>query len=154
MRLLMAVSRDGFLCRGPDDDMSWTGTTDKKVFRLLTGVGGVCAVGRVTRERTPRLELAGRKLLTLSRYHPDMHTLGWFASEHPDGWLLGGPTVAKRALDYNIVDEYHRCVIDDVDLGGGVPETDVIRVGLGSAPVMLTRLDNVAVEVYRLGARG
>lgn len=36
MNLLLAVSKDGFLCKGPDDDMKWTGPLDKFAFKLLT----------------------------------------------------------------------------------------------------------------------
>ena len=90
MRLLMAVSGDGFLCRGPSDDMSWTGKVDKLLFRVLTGVGRVCAVGSTTR-RVMR-DLPGRTLLELSCADHTGYTLEMFARDHPGGWLLGGPT--------------------------------------------------------------
>ncbi len=45
MRLIMGVSADGYVAMDDEDDMSWLGETDKKVFRIITGVGGVCAVG-------------------------------------------------------------------------------------------------------------
>lgn len=41
LKLIMAVSADGFVSNGPDDHMDWTGPDDKKAFRLLTSVGGV-----------------------------------------------------------------------------------------------------------------
>lgn len=115
MRLLMAVSADGYLCLGPNDDMKWTGPTDKKLFRALTSVGGVCAVGVTTYHLTPSLD--GRQLIPLSRRG---YTLDRLQEEHPDAWLLGGPTVAKAALDAGLVTEAH---INEVNhyLGDGVP---------------------------------
>jgi dihydrofolate reductase len=36
MKLIMACSRDGYLAKSANDDMSWTEGDDKKVFKLLT----------------------------------------------------------------------------------------------------------------------
>ena len=105
MRLLMAVSADGFLARGPDDDMRWTGRLDKKVFRLLTGVGGVCGAGSTTYDLM-ETTLKGRTLFRLSRSGHDMG-LRLFAEAHPSAWLIGGPTIAVEAFQRGLIDEVH-----------------------------------------------
>lgn len=133
MRLILASSRDGILACGPRDDMRWTGSDDKRVFRLLTQVGGVLAAGRTTFEQMPYLK--GRRLRCLSRrpgmvrealpplsfrkadelapqdlvYADATMTLGQFQHAHPDGWLIGGPTVAHEALDANLVSQVFMC---------------------------------------------
>lgn len=104
----MAVSADGFLARERGDRMDWLGATDKAVFRILTGVGGVCAVGSVTAECMPR-RLHGRELVVLSRGGV---TLDEFHATHPDGWLLGGPTLAMAALGREMLNEVHVCRSD------------------------------------------
>lgn len=133
LKLILAVSADDRLAHGPDDDMRWTGKTDKKVFQLLTSVGAVCGVGSRTWELMP--ELPGRHVIPLSRRdglalrkRPELRpydygsppvdlqyavehamTLGRFAHAHPSGWLLGGPTVAMEALSCGMVDQVFMC---------------------------------------------
>lgn len=108
LRLVMAVSRDGYLSRCKGDTMEWLGPTDKAVFRILTGVGGVCGVGSGTAPHMPN-ELPGRALVVLSRSGT---TLGDFAERHPGAWLLGGPTLAAAALEQDLLDEVHLCRSD------------------------------------------
>jgi dihydrofolate reductase len=108
LRLVMAVSRDGYLSRCKGDTMEWLGPTDKAVFRVLTGVGGVCGVGSGSAPYMP-VELPGRVLWTLSRSGT---TLGDFAERHPGTWLLGGPTLAAQALEQDLLDEVHLCRSD------------------------------------------
>lgn len=132
LKLILAVSADGYFARGPSDDMRWTGATDKKVFKLLTSVGAVCGVGSSTFRQMPRLK--GRRLVPLSRrpdpvpnYRVDEldarpgsavpdwaamvtpMTLGRFAHAYPEAWLLGGPTVAQEALEIGLVDQVYLC---------------------------------------------
>ncbi len=145
MRLLMAVSADGFLCKGPADDMKWTGKTDKLLFRVLTGVGRVCAAGSTTRDLIR--SLPGRTLLGLSR---NGYALEAFAEEYPDGWLLGGPTVVKAALRASLVDEVYLSWITDVKLGSGVAAGPVFKPYLDDKFLSIT-LDNVLLECYETG---
>lgn len=122
LKLILAVSADGYLARSPEDDMSWTGATDKKLFRLLTSVGAECAAGRRTWERLP--DLPGRRVVPLTTVRgrlvhkaddatgarPELSMcVGSFAHAHPEGWLLGGPTVAREALSYGLVDQVYLC---------------------------------------------
>lgn len=122
LKLIMAVSADGYLARGPSDDMAWTGGADKAVFRLLTSVGADCAAGRRTWEQMP--DLPHRRLVPLTRQEgrlvhkasdatgarPELSMcLGSFAHAHPNGWLLGGPSVAYEALDVGLVDQVYLC---------------------------------------------
>jgi dihydrofolate reductase len=117
-KLPLAVSDDGFLARGPKDDMKWTGATDKAVFRLLTLSGGELLAGRTTAEQMP--PLPGRKLITLSRQHHLGITLAEAAWVHRDAWLIGGPAIAEEALRANLVDRMFLCRVP-VSLGDGIP---------------------------------
>ncbi len=115
LKLIMAVSADGFVARGPTDDMTWTGSTDKRVFRLLTSVGGVLGAGRRTFEQLPRLE--GRTVVLLSR---NGMALNDFCRLYPDAWLIGGQEVALEALQLNLVDQAFLCNSREVFLCSGV----------------------------------
>lgn len=104
LRLIMARSADGFVARGPKDDMKWTGRVDKAVFKILTLQGDQkLAAGRVTFEQLP--PLPGRKVYCLS-------TRGQFtlddlevASHKRDFCLIGGQTVALQALRRGMVQQ-------------------------------------------------
>jgi dihydrofolate reductase len=142
MRLLMAVSVDGFLCIGPDDDMTWTGPADKTLFRALTSVGGICAAGSATWRIMPRLE--GRQLIPVSRSGYTLHRL---EAEHPEAWLIGGPTIAVAALRLGLVTEMHLSVVHSYRLGSGV---SVRCLGDLSRPSMQTHFgEDLTHRVYR-----
>ena len=108
MRLILGVSADGYLAREKKDRMDWLGPTDKAVFRILTGVGGQCGVSVKTAAFMPKT-LPGRQMQMLSRQGDECMTLLEFSNLHPDGWLLGGPTLAKAALEMDLVTEVHLC---------------------------------------------
>lgn len=135
LKLVMATSLDGIVALGPDDPMDWTGSDDKRAFRLLTSVGGVLGAGRRTFERLPVLK--GRTVRCISTrkgYVPNAETrevldrpldgnalvsddaayvqtisLGAFSHQHPDGWLIGGQTVALEALAIGLIGEVFMC---------------------------------------------
>lgn len=115
MKLIMAVSKDGYVARERDDDMSWTGPFDKAVFRLLTMVGGEMACGPKTYELMPK-DFGGRTLHRLSTrpraYLQGVRDLHWFQANHPDGWLLGGQLIALNAIEMGLVDEAFVCMSD------------------------------------------
>jgi len=105
---VLAVSADGYLAREKNDRMNWLGQTDKAVFRILTGVGGWCATSAKTAECMPKT-LQGRELTVLSRNGMSLQT---FAEWKPEGWLLGGPTLAMAALEMGLLTEVHMCRSD------------------------------------------
>lgn len=134
LKLVMASSLDGIVSLGPNDDMFWTGESDKKAFRLLTSVGGVLGAGRRTFENLPALR--GRTVRCLSHRRCKMVSSPWavkpwevdgdaafdasysahetltlreFAQQFPQGWLVGGQTVALEALKADLVNEVFMC---------------------------------------------
>lgn len=146
LKVLMAVSADGYVARGEDDDMSWTGSEDKKVFRLLTHVGtDPIGVGAKTFRQMPPLK--GRQLQPISRkrtffiehaplpnplvdgwpettsvrrYMIQSKTLEQFFRENLSAWLIGGQTLALSAVRQGLVDQVFLCH-NRAMLFGGVP---------------------------------
>jgi dihydrofolate reductase len=102
LRLVMAVSANGYLATGPNDDMSWTGLDDKQVFRLLTSVGGPLLAGRLTAEKLPNLH--HRSVIPVSK--GQLHDLSVI---YPDAWLIGGSTIAYSALRTGYVKSAWMC---------------------------------------------
>ncbi len=175
LKLVMAVSKDHFVARGPDDDMGWTGEQDKKAFRLLTMVGGVMGAGRRTFDLLSRTVLQGRKLVCISRegegyaYKPvegwggyeetlaqcPRMSLGHFACNYPGAWLIGGPTVAYEAVSACLIDEIHLCKVDEY-IGAKRGDTPIpLWHALGQdwgkrfVRAASTKLDGVEVTCYR-----
>lgn len=101
MKVLMAVSLDGFVARHERDDMSWTGDTDKKIFRLLSlATDGPILVGRKTALVMP--ELSDRPRIVISRGEHEV-PLSEAERSFPNSWLCGGPTVVEAAISAGIV---------------------------------------------------
>lgn len=142
MKLLMAVSKDGFLASGPDDKMQWTGVTDKAIFRLLTlSSHHNIFAGRVTAERMPTLP--GRTVMPLSR---EGMTLLDAAAFDPKGWLIGGPTVALEALKLKLVTLAIICRVQ-ATLYNGVSFHEIAS-RLSEAPAHTIRFEEVKVMLF------
>ncbi|ALH23649.1 putative dihydrofolate reductase [Pseudomonas phage PaMx28] len=143
MKLILAVSRDGFLASGPDDDMRWTGPADKYAFRLLTlSDGEPLLAGKQTARLMP--PLPGRDIVHLSRSTLPLDMAGRLMRE---AWLIGGPTVAMEALRLGLV---HRAFIHRTQhvLGEGIPFAP-LRELLPKEPWGFVKNDALVIELYR-----
>lgn len=148
MKLIMAVSADGFVARTGEDDMRWTGSLDKAVFRLLTGTGAEpLAVGRRTRALMPS-HLPGREMYVLSSSGGLLGdgTLANYHGRYPDGWLIGGQTVALEAKRQDLLSEIHLCRSSRF-VWDGVPLSATLTAGMTLR--MSTLMADLTVEVYR-----
>ena len=110
MKLIMAVSADGFVAASETDDMSWTGPIDKAVFKLLTSTSDVLAVSAKSLQSMPK-SLPGRgRIYGLSTDPLVGVTLEALAPVAPDAWLLGGQELALYALKNGFVSKAYICV--------------------------------------------
>jgi dihydrofolate reductase len=143
MKLILAVSRDGFLASGPSDDMRWTGPADKYAFRLLTlSDGEPLLAGRRTAEMLP--PLPGRDVVRLDRATLSVEQAGRIL---PHAWLIGGPTVALEALRLGLVRSAFIHRVQHV-LGDGVPFAP-LRELLPEQPWGFVKNDALVIELYR-----
>ena len=125
MRLVMGVSADGFVSKGPKDKMEWLGLNDKKAFQLLTVAGsGVCGGSARTLNLMP-MHLKGRQLVRITRTN---FCLEAFAQRYgPDCTLLGGQTLAIAAFEKDLISAVHLCRSDRECKKG---QEDLITLGL------------------------
>lgn len=165
MKLIMAVSKDGFVARGPDDDMSWTGPVDKAVFKLLTSTSDVLAVSAKTLQYMPNT-LPGRgKLYALSTDPRRGIALEDFAGMFPDAWLLGGQELGLYAMKNGFANKAYICRVLDKELSVGNPNAIEDQLssyfarrrytkGRGSwwTEVMRVKIDQSLVEVWERGS--
>ena len=163
MKLIMAISRNGYVARSASDDMSWTGPIDKAVFKLLTSTHPVLAVSAKTLEYMPK-SLPGRgkryALSTDPRKGVSLEDMTRFA---PDAWLLGGQEIALYALKNGFVTKAYLCIADtDVEPGPGAIQ-DRLRPyfegrryvkGRGSwwDQTLRVTIDSLMVEVWERGS--
>lgn len=125
LKVILARSLDGYLAASAGDDMRWTGPLDKRLFKMLTHVGGVIGVGSNTARLMPYIP--GRTLVPLSRSNPSLMTLGEFARREPNAWLAGGPSIVMDAWRRGLISEVHmvnvrRNVVDRIDRGTCIPD--------------------------------
>ena len=118
MPLIMAVSRDGFVCRDENDVMSWTGPSDKAAFQLLTSAYPVMGAGSNTFELMKGKTFKGRELVRISRrgYPAQLgyftSTLSLFSMGYRPKCLIGGQTVALAALKADYISDIYLCWSD------------------------------------------
>lgn len=146
MKLLIAVSADGFVATGPSDNMRWTGLQDKAVFRLLTLTSDqVLLAGRVTAELMPTL--SGRTLVPLSLGKGGI-SLEEASIYYPDAWLIGGYTVALEALHRGYIKE---AIISRVgsSIGSGYRFEPLAEL-LPERPCSRVVFEGVEVQIYKL----
>jgi dihydrofolate reductase len=143
MKLLMAVSADGYLATGPDDNMRWTGWMDKAIFRLLTLTSDQpLLAGRTTAERLP--PLPGRTVLALSRQGLTLHLA---ATRHPGSWLIGGPMIAYEALKLGLVSQVVLCR-GQHELRGGISVDQIASRLTATAPRYTIEFGDVDVLFF------
>lgn len=158
MKLVMAVSKDGWLARKEDDDMSWLGMADKAAFRILTSVdGGHVGVSLRTAGCMPSV-LPGRslyKLSTVSRAQA-WGTLSEFHGAYPGGCLVGGPRLAMEALRLAYISEVHLCrseryaFPDSAARDQAIPDRITLQLLAGGFQVkMETKFGDTKVECWR-----
>ena len=119
--LLMALTVDGKIARGPEDFPDWTGSEDKRLFKNTTLKAGVLIMGSKTYDTIGK-PLPGRKNIVLSRdksrvsSHEDLV----FTSKNPrevlselrrEGYetvvLAGGSQINTLFARDDLIDEIH-----------------------------------------------
>jgi dihydrofolate reductase len=102
MKFIAAISPDGYMAQGANDNMSWTPKIDKKIFQLISSLNnGICFVSEQTMKNMPQ-NLPGRTLIPLSRKGL---TLQLAEKMFPNSLLIGGPTLLRAANQLNLIDE-------------------------------------------------
>lgn len=137
MKLLMAVSKDGYVARHDHDDMRWLGESDKALFRVLTATGGRCWIGRRSASsmpqvldgrsdeehiKSPRPHLFGRTIKVLGTGEGATRIEHLRYKSYDQDWLLGGQELALKALALDLSDVlpcekgHFRSLIDEIHL--------------------------------------
>lgn len=108
MKAIFAESLNGYLAKGPNDDMSWTPKLDKKLFKLLSIVlGGVYFCSRHTFNLLPKKMTSdpNRHFEVVDRQYSDED---WKRAGQvfKNAIILGGPTFLKVVYDKGLIDTF------------------------------------------------
>jgi len=160
------------MARSCADNMRWLGSTDKAIFRILTGVGGEMGMSWITSRYMPE-HLPARKMYDLSsRRELAWGTLKQFHEQFgDDAWLIGGPTLARIALEEERIHEVHLCRSDRMAFperlnGENLGLKDTVTPYLEEFPYrvlkarpwwskeMQTSIGDVTVECWRRHVKG
>lgn len=152
MKLILAVSADGYLCNGEDDDLRWTSPLNKFVFKLLTlSDGEPLLAGSKTYKMLP--SLPGRHVVEISRQYKDLvgnpgrMSLQRAHDTFPQAWLLGGPRTARAALASGFVDRAFICR-SPAKLGGGMPYDEFLAEHMPKTAEHKLCVEGIEILVY------
>lgn len=148
MKLIMAMSADGYFAKDSDDDMSWTDHTDKLIFRLMTlSDGNVLLAGRTTYNLLPPLKGRVIRCLTTKPRADGELTLNQAREWFPNAWLIGGPIVAAAAVQQGYVDRFI-FVRNEAILGSGYPAKPLIDLIPTTMRIHRIKFDYCQVLIY------
>ncbi len=150
MKAVFVESLNGYLAHGPDDDMSWTPSLDKKLFKLLTfayGADYVCS--RRTFDLLPenvRMDKNRNFYVAKSSGNMSLWQLGY---DFPNAVLVGGPTFLKAAYDLGVIDTFvittvNKEIIADEKYKN--PFREILPEPSGTIP-----FDDMIVRIYYVG---
>ena len=149
MKAIFVESYNGYLAKGPNDDMSWTPSLDKKIFKLLTyAYGGVCVVSRNTYQLLPKKMLhdGNRKFIIAEKCGPNsLYKLNMY---YPDAVLIGGPRFLMAAYEANVIDTFIITTTEARIHNNAQYENPFIDVLLNLEPECTIKFDTMTIRVY------
>lgn len=107
MKAIFVESLNGYLARGANDDMMWTPSLDKKIFKLLNfAFGGVCVCSRNTYDLLPDAMRNDKNRKFIIANKSGENTLDKLNKLYPNGVLIGGPRFLKVAYNLGVIDTF------------------------------------------------
>lgn len=114
MKAIYVRSYNRVMATGPEDDMSWTGSLDKKLFRLLTTALKIVIVSKNCKDHLPKCMFDGVRLFKSVDRQTSLYSLKDYNTLYPDAALIGGPRFIRAALDEGVIDTVIETTIMDV----------------------------------------
>lgn len=150
MKAIFVESKNGYLAKGADDDMSWTPSLDKKLFKLLTYVyGGVCVVSLNTYQLLPKKMLfdENRKFIIAEKWGPcSLYNLN---KSYPNAVLIGGPKFLRAAYEAKVIDTFIVTTTENTIKNNSRYENPFIDELLNLEVQCTIKFDTMTVRVYK-----
>ena len=107
MKAVFVESLNGYMAREANDDMLWTPSIDKKLFRLLSiSFGGVCVCSNNTYSLLPKKMLCDEHRTFIIASRTGYCSLKQLNERFPNAILVGGPRFLKAAYDEGVIDTF------------------------------------------------
>lgn len=151
MKAIFVESKDNFLAKSGEDDMLWTPSLDKKLFKLLScAFGGICIVSKHTYNLLPNIMLKdkNRQFIIAERTGPN--SLYNLNKLYPNGILIGGPSFLWAAYNEDVIDTFIITTINKEikcqDLKFKNPFLDILK---NIETNCLIKFDEMEIRIYR-----
>ena len=149
MKAIFVESSNGYLAKGPDDNMSWTPLLDKKIFKLLTYVyGGICICSKRTYGLLP-LKMrndSNRTFICADRTGP--RSLQHLNMVFPNAVLIGGPTFLKAAFDAGVIDTFIVTTVEKTIKNNSKYENPFLDILLTAGQIGEVEFEGLTVRLY------
>lgn len=107
MKAVFVESLNGYMATEANDNMGWTPSIDKKIFRLLTvAFGGVCICSRNTYNLLPKQMLCDENRVFIIAQRTGRYSLKQLNMQFPNATLIGGPKFLRAAYDEGVIDTF------------------------------------------------
>lgn len=150
MKAIFVESQNGYLAKGPEDDMRWTPSLDKKLFKLLScAFGGVCVCSKHTYSLLPKSVLydENRKFIIADR--AGMNSLHNLNKMFPNAVLIGGPKFLKAAYDLKVIDTFIVTTVRYSIANNSRYENPFIDILLNLNVMCEIPMENLIVRIYK-----
>ena len=151
MKAIFVESLNGYLAKGPNDDMSWTPTLDKKIFKLLSfALGGIYFCSKRTFNLLPEVMTTDPNRHFEIVDHNYSNDDWYLASKlFSNAVVLGGPTFLKAVYDKGLIDTF--IVTTTLETIQGTPgyENPFTEILKTWTCVCETTLKNMIIKVYK-----
>ena len=154
MKAIFVESLDGYLARGANDDMMWTPSLDKKIFKLLTcAFGGVYVCSAHTYNLLPvaMRNDTNRKFIIADR--AGENSLVSLNRKYPNGVLIGGPRFLTAAYNLGVIDTFVVTTVNKT-ISGPVEYKNPFTTQLAKTGALCeVKFDDMVVRVYKNNVR-
>ena len=150
MKAIFVESENGYLAKGPKDDMMWTPSLDKKLFRLLSlAFGGIYVCSKHTYMLLPKKMLQDENRQFIVAEHAGINSLYHLNKAFPNAVLLGGPTFLKAAYNAKVIDTFIVTTVDIRIRNNSRYENPFIDVLLQADMLGEVKFEGLTVRVYK-----
>ncbi len=148
MKAILVESSNGYMAKNATDPVDWSPSLDKKIFNMLTTVGGVCVCSKYTYGVLPQKMLNDPARQFIIAERTGDKSLQSLNVIYPNAYLIGGPTFLKAAYDAGVVD---MIIINTMQTP--IESTDRYKNpfhGNLPQPIKEIRFDELTVRIYKI----
>lgn len=155
MKAIFVESLNGYLAHSANDDMLWTPSLDKKIFKLLSfAFGGVYVCSQHTYSLLPDIMRGDKNRQFVIADKTGEKSLTVLNKKYPNGVLIGGPRFLTVAYNSGVIDTF---IITTVNKNiPGVAEyknpfTEILAKQGANCEI---KFPDMVVRVYKNNSRG